>query len=163
MATAEEFWNLIEPVVKDQGLELFDLDVPGINARVLRVYIWHGYQSKEAVTVGNCANVSKALSRMTEFESLMPESSTLEVASPGINRRLRRPEHFEGALGERLKLTVTGLDPSNPTKKDTVTGLLKSIDNEVISFEIDNQLEIVDFPLNDIHKARIDFDFIKEK
>ena len=97
---------------------------------MLRVYIWRGMDNKEAVTVGNCAAVSKALSRTTEFEELLPESSTLEVASPGINRRLRRPEHFSGALGERLKLTVTGLDEENPTKKDTVTGVLVGFEEE---------------------------------
>jgi hypothetical protein len=59
-----------------------------------------------AIGVGECAKLSKRIIDLEDAEELMPGETLLEVSSPGINRRLRRPEHFARAVGERVKITV---------------------------------------------------------
>jgi hypothetical protein len=52
------------------------------------------------VSLDQCARVAKKLLDLDEQHPFVPKGCELEVSSPGINRRLRRPEHFSSAVGE---------------------------------------------------------------
>lgn len=162
MLSKSKLWALIEPAVKAEGLELFDLDLPSAKSGVLRIYISRstsGRPSPEGerggVDLDDCVLISRKLSNMTEFEEMLPERITLEVSSPGVNRRLRRPEHFAGAIGEHVSLKIVTPEDRVVVKK----GVLRAFDGTELHVEEDGSRELITVPLSDVSSARVDYIF----
>jgi ribosome maturation factor RimP len=85
--------ELVEPVLAGQGLELADVDFAGAT---LRVFVDQaGGVDLEAITAATRV-VSEVLDAHPE---VVPGRYTLEVSSPGVERTLRRPEHFARFVG----------------------------------------------------------------
>lgn len=173
MISKQEVWDLIEPVVRELGLELFDLDVPVGASGVLRVFLWRGpAQAAEAtpatsneaagrpeqrgVGIEECAAVSKRLINMENVEEFLPGSCVLEVSSPGINRRLSRAEHFSGAVGERIRVVRRGIDRKG---SEVVFGVLTAVEPEELVVRGEPQNAVVRIPRDSIREARVDFKF----
>ncbi|MDC0358072.1 ribosome maturation factor RimP [Oligoflexia bacterium] len=155
MITKSELWDRIKPVIEEAGFDLFDVDLPSGQSGVLRVFISQKLNSDNAITLDHCANISRSLSALDGFEESLPERTTLEVSSPGVNRRLRSVEHFQGAVGEHIKVKVC--DASN--KKSVVKGTLKSFDGSVLHIGDDDLSKDVSVLLSDISEARVDYIF----
>ena len=100
---------IAERVAASQGLEVFDIEMRGGGkARMLRIFI----DKPQGVTHEDCANVSREVSTILDVEDAMPGGSyVLEVSSPGLDRKLFRPQDFERFQGSRVKLTTK--DPVN--------------------------------------------------
>lgn len=94
---AEHLRALIEPALAAQGLELFDLLVGGGIVRV--VIDRDGGVDLETVT-----SATRELNRVLDESDPVPGRYTLEVSSPGVERALRTPEHFQRAVGEIVKV-----------------------------------------------------------
>lgn len=163
MASENETWALVEKEVQDEGIALYDIDFPKNGQGVFRVYIakqemkatgQEGAQ-RESVTFDECTKVTHRVLDLDEKLNFIPEGVMLEVSSPGINRKLRRPEHFETALGERAKVKYR--NPEGGSK--VVTGIVKSFENSNLVLEVN--AEEVSVPLADVKEARIDFIFPK--
>ncbi len=86
---------LIEPIADDFGCEIVDID---FNNGVLKVIIDEpgGLNSQTLV------DVTKAVSRMVDAEDPIPGRFTLEVTSPGVERPLKKPHHFQRSVGETI-------------------------------------------------------------
>lgn len=90
--TVEAVWDLCEPIVKGFGLELWDVRYLKEGAQwYLRVYI----DRQEGVTIEDCENVSRAIDEPLDRLDPVDQSYCLEVCSPGLERELVRPEHFQ--------------------------------------------------------------------
>ncbi len=143
--------RLLEPPIEALGLELLDLEFARAGrGGVLRIYIDRaGTAADPNVTVDDCATVSHAVSQVLEIEDPIKGHYTLEVSSPGFDRILRKREHFERFLGERisveLKLPING--------RRRFAGVLKSIAGDSIVIEVDRQAH--ELPLERIQKARL--------
>lgn len=89
-------------VAATHGVELVDVELKGGGkARTLRVTI----DKPEGVTHEDCASVSRELSTILDVEEAVPGGSyTLEVSSPGLDRKLLKPEDFQRFIGSRIKL-----------------------------------------------------------
>ena len=99
--TAARLWKVIEPYVEEEGIELDDLEVKGEGpATIVRVTV----DGEEPVGVDRIARLSRALSRMLDESDPISSSYTLEVSSPGLERKLRRPRHYEKSIGRELKV-----------------------------------------------------------
>jgi ribosome maturation factor RimP len=126
----------------------------------LRVFLCQADGSAQGIDLQACTRVAKRINDLPNVEELMPGDSTLEVSSPGINRRLSRAEHFKGAVGERVRVTFKRMEDGAP-KKDTVRGQLLSFDGERLEIERDEKKgggrETVE--LSSIQEARVDFPF----
>jgi ribosome maturation factor RimP len=139
--------RLLEPPIEALGFELIEIEFAqaGRGGGVLRLYI----DKASGVTVDDCATVSHAVSQVLEMEDPIKGNYTLEVSSPGFDRILRKREHFERFLGERvfaeLKVAVEG--------RRRFVGRLKSVDGDSIVIEIDGHAHHL--PLERIHKARL--------
>lgn len=96
-ANAEHLRALIEPALAAQGLELFDLLIGGGIVRV--VIDREGGVDLETVTAA-----TRELNRVLDESDPVPGRYTLEVSSPGIERALRTPDHFQRAVGEIVKI-----------------------------------------------------------
>lgn len=149
-----EAWQMLERAVTDCGLKLFDVDMPGRHGGTLRVFIWRG--TTDGVGMEDCVKVTKLLRDHEELDRLFPGEITIEVSTPGINRKLRRPEHFEGALGQRVKVVTFARDDS---RSSVHTGVLKSFDGEHLVIDDENAHSAVTLLYKDVKEARIDFRF----
>lgn len=92
-------------VTASSGLELVNVEFRGAGgkARMLRVFI----DKLGGVTHADCEAVSRELGTILDVEEAVPGGSyTLEVSSPGLDRKLVRPEDFARFVGSRVKLTT---------------------------------------------------------
>ena len=99
---------LVGPLVEAAGLELVDVALEReANRRVLRVTI----DREGGVDLDTIAEMSERISRRLDVEGFSPGPYALEVSSPGIERPLRRPEHFRRAVGRRVRVkTIAPLE-----------------------------------------------------
>ena len=102
---SERLAAVLEPVVRDLGLELYDVEIGGSNrARTLRVLIdREGGVDLEAITSATEA-LTPVLDENPEVAAALPGSYLLEVSSPGLERPLRTPAHFRRALGSDVSV-----------------------------------------------------------
>ena len=91
-------------VVESMGYELVGVEYLGRGGdrAILRVYI----DQEAGITLEDCAEVSHQLSGVLDVEDPIPGRYSLEVSSPGLNRPLVYPEHFERFRGHRVKLRL---------------------------------------------------------
>ena len=94
--------QIAERVAASHGLEVVEVEFRGGGkARMLRVFI----DKPQGVTHQDCEAVSREVGTILDVEDAVPGGSyTLEVSSPGLDRRLTRPADFERFTGSRLKL-----------------------------------------------------------
>jgi ribosome maturation factor RimP len=102
MAASDKIREIAERVSSMHGVELVEAELRGGGkARMLRVTI----DKPEGVTHEDCANVSRDLSTVLDVEDAVPGGAyTLEVSSPGLDRKLLKAEDFTRFAGSRVKL-----------------------------------------------------------
>ena len=92
-----------ERVTTSSGLELWDVEFRGAagKARMLRIYI----DKPGGVTHQDCEAVSREVGTILDVEDAVPGGSyTLEVSSPGLDRKLRNAADYQRYTGSRIKL-----------------------------------------------------------
>ncbi len=141
----ERLITLLEPAVAAMGLELADIDLYLGRRGVLRLYI----DRPGGVTVDDCQRVSEQVGALLDVEDPLPGSYTLEVSSPGFDRRLRTQAHFERFVGERVRIELKDAREG----RRNFTGRLTGFENASAVLEVDG--EVWQLPLNDIAVARL--------
>lgn len=148
-----------------EGCLLYDVEFVGIGkGRTLRLFI-----DKEDGSVGldDCSNVSKALNEVLDAdEDLIPGGAySLEVSTPGLDRHLKQPWHFQRVIGKKVYIkTVKPLEAMGVGDKKwkaakTVEEVLESADDQGIRFVVkDVEIRI---PYAMIDKAKLVFEFNK--
>ena len=104
---------------------------------------------EESVSVEDCEQVNRELGTMLDVEDPLPGSYTLEVSSPGFDRRLRTPAHFERFVGERVRIELRDALEG----RRNFTGTLTGVEGSNVLLEVDG--EAWKLPLNDIAVARL--------
>jgi len=101
--TQDELKALLEPTVEGLGYELADLEVKlGGRSGMVRVFI----DRPEGISLDDCEKVSLAVSALLDVEDPVPGHYDLEVSSPGLNRKLTKPDHFKRFAGEEVKVEM---------------------------------------------------------
>jgi len=97
-----QVWELATPLVVDEGLEIFDIEFrrEGRGDWVLRLYL----DKEGGPNLDDLTRVSRQLSDLLDVHDILQRPYTLEVSSPGINRLLKRPEHFNRYLGKKVRI-----------------------------------------------------------
>ena len=95
---------IVERVAASSGLEVVEVEFRGSGkSRMLRIFI----DKPGGVSHEDCANVSREVGTIFDVEDAVPGGAyTLEVSSPGLDRKLSRPADFERFTGSRFKLTT---------------------------------------------------------
>ncbi len=94
-------WNLVEPVVAAQAMEVLEIEYRRESLGwVLRIFL----DSPEGITVDDCARTSRVLGDLLDVADVIPVAYHLEVSSPGIDRPLRKLEHFQKHIGDIIEL-----------------------------------------------------------
>jgi|SRR5579863_5921403 len=101
--------EIAERVAASSGLEVVEVEFRGSgNARMLRVFLDKPGAARgdvlAGVTHGDCANFSREFGTILDVEDAVPGSYTLEVSSPGLDRRLTKAREFERFVGSRMKV-----------------------------------------------------------
>ena len=94
--------GIADRVASSRGLEVVDIEFRGGGkSRMLRVYI----DKPAGVTHEDCANFSREFGTILDVEDAVPGAAyTLEVSSPGLDRKLTRAADFERFAGNHVKL-----------------------------------------------------------
>jgi ribosome maturation factor RimP len=102
--------EIAERVAASRGLEVVEVEfLGGGKARMLRVFLDKPAAGSEAlagVTHEDCANFSREFGTILDVEDVMLGSYTLEVSSPGLDRKLIKAADFSRFTGSRVKLTT---------------------------------------------------------
>jgi len=103
-ATLSRIWQMTEPLAASEGMEVVDIELKHEGTRggrVLRVYL----DKEGGPVMEDLSKVSRSLSDLLdENEDLIDGSYSLEVSSSGVNRPLKRPEHFSRFIGKRVRV-----------------------------------------------------------
>lgn len=99
----ERLDSLIEPVVTALGCELWGIEfLPRGGHSLLKIYI----DSKDGVKITDCERVSRQVSSLLDVEDAVQGKYTLEVSSPGIDRRLFNLSQYPEFIGEEVKIVL---------------------------------------------------------
>ncbi len=142
----DELAGVLEPAIERLGYELSDLEVKlGGRSGVVRVFIDH----PDGIGLDDCEKVSLAVSALLDVEDPIPGNYDLEVSSPGLDRKLTKPEHFQRFTGEILKVSMRF--PIEGRKR--FRGTLVSSDDENIVVDVDGESHTL--PMATIDTARL--------
>ena len=141
-----ELVKLLEPTIERLGYELSDLELnTGGRDGLLRIFI----DKDDGVELDDCEAVSRQVSAILDVEDPLPGHYTLEVSSPGLDRKLTKPAHFRRFMGEdvrvKLRFPLEG--------RRNFRGSLKSADEENIEVEVDGESHRL--PIATIESARL--------
>lgn len=101
--TVERVWEVVEPIVEEIGLTLWDVRFLKEGADwFLRVYIDH----PEGVNINHCEQVSRAIDKPLDEADPIDQAYILEVCSPGLERSLVREEHFNQFIGADIMVKM---------------------------------------------------------
>jgi len=155
------FWSLIllidklkaflKPEVERLGYELVDLEYAGNNrSAVLRVFI----DQEAGITLDDCEKVSNEVGAVLDVEDPIPGEYNLEISSPGLDRPLTEPEHFDRYRGERVKLRME----KSFVGRRRLTGLLEGMENDEVVLNIDGEQHSVPFASVEMARLAPDYD-----
>ncbi|MGH9225861.1 MAG: ribosome maturation factor RimP [Acidimicrobiales bacterium] len=136
---------LVAPPLEAAGMELFDIELAGSGGNtVLRVTV----DRPGGVDLDAISDATRLVSGVLDHDpDLVPGRYLLEVSSPGIERPLRRPDHFRGAVGATISVKLA---PSSEGER-RVEGVLEAADDDGIT------IAGRAIPYPDIDKARTRF------
>ena len=128
---AIEMRFLLEPVVEILGYELVHVTLTGSKTRALRIFI----DAPGGITVDDCERVSRRVGDVLDVEDMVEDQYTLEVSSPGLDRPLVKPEHFEQALGKNVAIRMQSLHLG----RRKFRGSLLKICSDTVLVEVDGE------------------------
>jgi ribosome maturation factor RimP len=146
MGTSERIAELVEPILLDRGHALYDVELTGATVRVL-------VDRQGGVALDDLEQVSREISAALDDADPMPDQFYLEVSSPGLERPLRRPDHFQKAVGTKVKVKT------HPTVEGErrVDGTLVAADDD--SFTVDTEAGPRTLGYDDVERARTVFEW----
>ena len=147
--------RLIQEVVEGQGYELVDAELRGAGSHsVLRIFI----DKPAGISHGDCELVSEQVGTVLDVEDLIPSSYTLEVSSPGLERKLVKESDYT-RFGGKLARIQTRI----PLRQQKLfRGRLQGLNDGKVRLELLNG-ELLEIPLDVIQEARLEFDWAAER
>jgi ribosome maturation factor RimP len=120
--------DMAREVARDLAVDLYDVRLEFEGPRkILRVFL----EREGGVTLGEIETFSRRFSALLEVEDPVDGAFVLEVSSPGMNRRLTRPSHFQVSKGRRVRVTLRDLVEGSRS----FTGTVGEADDEAVVFE----------------------------
>ncbi len=111
----------------------------------------------EGVTHGDCERMSHALSALLDAENILPDQYTLEVSSPGVERKLKKPRDFERFQGQKAKLVLKQGDGAE-RKSRFVEGTLAGTENAGVLLDVTGG-DRLHIPYEQIDRANLKFEW----
>jgi len=151
-AIIEKVQEIAERVGADTGLEIVDVQLlGGGGSRMLRIFI----DKPEGVTHADCERISQHVGTILDVEDVIPGGRyTLEVSSPGLERKLARPREFERFVGHKVKVVLR-----QPVENQRHwVGALRNFAEGIITLE-PSPGKSIQFPLELVERANLKFEW----
>ncbi len=149
-----QVWEMVSAVAADEGMEVVDIEfLPegSRGGRVLRLYL----DKEGGPTVDDLTRVSRQLSERLEDSPEVPGPYTLEVSSPGINRALKKVEHFARYVDKKVRVRTRDMIEG----RRSFLGVLKEVTQDEIVVAQDGREYHIAFSL--IEKANYEHEWGK--
>ncbi|HLX44434.1 MAG TPA: ribosome maturation factor RimP [Bryobacteraceae bacterium] len=149
---ADKVQQIAERVGADAGIEIVDVQMlGGGGSRLLRIFI----DKLQGVTHADCEYISQNVGTILDVEDVIPGARyTLEVSSPGVERKLSKPQEFQRFVGQKVKIVLR-----QPVENQRHwVGALTSFAEGIITLE-PSPGRSVQFPLDQVEKANLKFEW----
>lgn len=140
---------LIAPVLADLGLEMYDLEY---NGGIVKITVDTPPGSPGGIDVDQLSQCTRMISRELDHDDPVPGHYTLEVSSPGLERNLRLPRHFQRETGKSAAIRLR--DVINGERR--LSGVIESAGPETFLLRLANGEERV-IPYDQIDRAKTIF------
>jgi ribosome maturation factor RimP len=151
-AVASKIEDIARRVAESEGLEVVEVEVKGGGAhRLVRISI----DKPDGVTHGDCELISQQVGTILDVEDVVPGGRyTLEVSSPGVERKLVKPLDYQRFQGKKAKVTLREPVEGRRNWEGTLGGL----EDGVIRLNVDPG-HAVCFPFDMVQKANLKFEW----
>jgi ribosome maturation factor RimP len=134
----------IEPVIKQNGYELVDLEIAGQNYLRIRV------GREGGLNLDDCAAISRKIEEALDASDIIGDKYFLEVSSPGINRPVKKREDFARFAGKRVKIITR----EKIQDTHSFAGILKGLSGDNV--QVEENGAVMEIPFDIIKKANLD-------
>ena len=142
---------LVAPIAADLQLDVYDIERRGAT---MRVTLDTPPGSEGGITLDSLSLATRLISRELDHEDPITGHYTLEVTSPGLERQLRTPAHFQREIGKTI--TARLRDPQADPRR--VQGVLTAADETSATLLLDDGTERT-LALHDLDKSRTVFEW----
>jgi len=150
--------EIAQNVAAADGLEVVEVELKGSGRnQMLRISI----DKPQGVTHADCESVSHQLGSLLDSENLFPGHYTLEVSSPGVERKLRKWKDFERFQGQKIKVVLREPLVGVEGIKDGVKhfdGVLQSAQDGTLTMELSGG-QSVQFAFEQVDRANLKFEW----
>jgi len=144
--------TLLKKDIKTLGYDIWGIELLGSSLNpTLRIFI----DNESGVTVEDCEKVSKHISKVIEADDIYSINSTLEVSSPGIERKFFNKDQYINYLGYTIK--IRHRDTEQQFK--SVKGVLISVSEKGLIINVRDEECFIQF--QEIEKANLEFTEVK--
>ncbi len=134
-ALADSVIEMLEQPLADEGYDLLDVRIFKGGGRVtLRIYL----DMEDGIRIDQCTKAARSIDYLLEESDILPESSVVEVSSPGVKRPLRTDVHLNGAIGDKVVIKLLS--------RKNVKGVLLSFSDDEIVLQQDGKEENSSIP-----------------
>jgi ribosome maturation factor RimP len=139
---------LIEPSLNEMGYDLVRVAFTGGRRPTLQIMAER--RDGMAMTVDDCADISRSVSAILDVADPIPEAYTLEVSSPGIDRPLIRPEDYVRFAGYEAKVETAAAVDGRKRFRGRVLGF----ENGQVALSLDDGTRVL-LPFAGIARAKL--------
>ncbi len=142
--------EIAQRVASSEGLEVVEVELKGSGGRsMLRISI----DKPEGVTHADCETVSNQVGTILDVEDVMPGRYTLEVSSPGVERKLLKPADYERFQGKKAKIVLKEPVEGRRHWEGTLAGFSDG------SIELDTGGKHLRFRFGQVERANLKFEW----
>ena len=143
--------GLVTPKINELGFSVWDVEYVKEGAEwYLRITI----DSPDGIDLEACEKVHRAIEEIIDAADPIEDFYYLEVSSPGVERTLKKPEHFAHCIGEKVEIKLFAPDKNG---KKSYKGELKAANERGIEIEADGETVALEYSA--VAKANIYFEF----
>lgn len=145
--------TIVDEIASDLDLDVYDIEQRG---STLRVTLDTMPGSDGGVSLDQLTLATRLLNRELDHQDPVPGRYTLEVSSPGVERNLRLPRHFEREIGKRVAIRLAGVDAA----ARRVNGTLVAADADTATIRLDDEPgDVQVIAIDSIDRARTVFEW----
>lgn len=142
--------ELVGKIITDLGYELYDIEyLKGGKEYHLCIYI----DRPEGISIEDCEKVNNAIDPLLDEADFIKDQYFLEVSSTGLEKNLRKREHFLKQVGKKIQVKLF----TKINNQNTFEGLLKEYNDDFIILDVENSE--IKIEKNKISNAKSIFDW----
>jgi ribosome maturation factor RimP len=143
--------EIAQRVAASDGMEVVEVEFKGSGGnQLLRISI----DKPQGVNHSDCEMISQQVGTILDVENIVPGHYTLEVSSPGVERKLLKPNDYIRFQGKKAKIVLR-----QPVENQrNWEGKLAGLENSTVSLEVGAD-RVLRFPLSQVERANLKFEW----